>query len=208
MGDGNVGGILSVDISDWDTAGEYSAKGKLARECTREEIADEVWAQLKAALNDGTTVLRRRVARDWFLDPAIVYPNPTQATNLEPLLVNTAGSWAHRPTAALPEIAEPLPRLGLRPDLHRPGDDGGRQRGRAPSRQRDPRRRRDRMPKHRVGVWSLRDPGGLPFAAARAIDRLIYRLPGGHGPPPTIAVRDGALALNPVPRLRSLLRRA
>ena len=34
-----------------------------------------------------------------FLDPAIEFPNPTEAANLEPLLVNTAGSWAHRPDA-------------------------------------------------------------------------------------------------------------
>ena len=34
-----------------------------------------------------------------FLDPAIEFPNPTQAANLEPLLVNTAGSWQHRPDA-------------------------------------------------------------------------------------------------------------
>ena len=34
-----------------------------------------------------------------FLDPAIEFPNPTQAANLEPLLVNTSGSWADRPDA-------------------------------------------------------------------------------------------------------------
>ena len=34
-----------------------------------------------------------------FLDPAIEFPNPTEAANLEPLLVNTAGSWADRPDA-------------------------------------------------------------------------------------------------------------
>jgi hypothetical protein len=39
MGAGNVGGILSVDISDWDTNGEYAAKGKIARHCTRDEVA-------------------------------------------------------------------------------------------------------------------------------------------------------------------------
>ena len=33
----------------------------------------------------------------WFLDPAIEFPNPTAATNLEPLLINTAGSWSDRP---------------------------------------------------------------------------------------------------------------
>ena len=32
----------------------------------------------------------------WFLDPDIQLPNPGNATNAEPLLVNTAGSWAKR----------------------------------------------------------------------------------------------------------------
>ena len=31
--------------------------------------------------------------------PGIVYPNPIEATNLEPLLINTAGSWEDRPEA-------------------------------------------------------------------------------------------------------------
>jgi hypothetical protein len=35
----------------------------------------------------------------WFLDPDIQFPNPGNATNAEPLLVNTAGSWAKRPKA-------------------------------------------------------------------------------------------------------------
>ena len=35
----------------------------------------------------------------WFLDPAIEFPNPTETTNLEPLLINTAGSWHDRPSA-------------------------------------------------------------------------------------------------------------
>ena len=30
---------------------------------------------------------------DWFLDPAIVQPNPSETVNLEPLLINTTGSW-------------------------------------------------------------------------------------------------------------------
>jgi hypothetical protein len=54
-------------------------------------------------------------------------------------------------------------------------------------------------------LWPLQDPGGLPFAVARQIDRVLYRLPGGHGPPPTVAVKDGAPVMNPVTRLRDLL---
>ena len=203
MGDGNVGGILSVDISDWDTEGEYSAQGKIARECTREEVAAEVWDQLKAALNNGTTVLDDAWRADWFLDPSIVYPNPTQATNLEPLLVNTAGSWAHRPTASLPEIEN----LFLASDYVQTYTDLATMEGANEAARRAVNAileasGSDEAP---CRLWPLRDPGGLPFAAARAMDRVIYRLPGGHGPPPTIAVRDGVLALNPVPRLRSLL---
>ena len=66
--------------------------------CTAEEIAEEVFAQLTDHLDDGA-LARENVLR-WFLDPAIEFPNPTGATNLEPLLINTAGSWAHRPEAA------------------------------------------------------------------------------------------------------------
>ena len=63
-----------------------------------------------------------------------------QATNLEPLLVNTAGSWADRPDAVTRD-PEPVPGRRLRAHEHRPRDDGGRQRGGAPRGQRDPRRR-------------------------------------------------------------------
>src|SRR4051794_37318524 len=97
MGDGSVGGILSVDISDWDSEGKYSARGKIARECTREEVAAEVWDQLKAALNNGSTVLEDAWLANSFLDPSILYPNPTEGTNLEPPLGDTARSRAHRP---------------------------------------------------------------------------------------------------------------
>ena len=36
---------------------------------------------------------------EWFLDPAITFPNPHATANLEPLLINTAGSWDLRPDA-------------------------------------------------------------------------------------------------------------
>ena len=98
-GDGNVRGILSVDVSDWDTPGRRT--GKVASRCSREEIRAEVWGQLADHLNDGPQPLldESRVLA-WFLDPAIEFPNPTEATNLEPLLINTPGSWSDRPEAA------------------------------------------------------------------------------------------------------------
>ena len=36
---------------------------------------------------------------DWFLDPDIQLPNPGTVTNVEPLLINHAGSLAARPEA-------------------------------------------------------------------------------------------------------------
>src|SRR3954451_6191866 len=92
-GDGRVGGILSVDVSDW--AQPSRRLGKIAMQCSHDEIVDEVWAQLKDHLED---LDRGNVVRA-FLDPAIECPNPPAAANLEPLLVNTAGSWADRPEA-------------------------------------------------------------------------------------------------------------
>ena len=57
MGDGRVGGILSVDISDWEAPG--IVHGKQAMYCSKEEVRDEVWAQLEAGLEDaGIDVLQ------------------------------------------------------------------------------------------------------------------------------------------------------
>jgi len=98
-GNGQVGGILSVDISNWTAGGNFN--GKPAMACmTREEVKEEVWAQLKAALNVGG---ERQIEDEnliaWFLDPDIQLPNPTGVANLEPLLINYAGSLAFRPEA-------------------------------------------------------------------------------------------------------------
>ena len=103
LGDGRVGGILSVDISDWDTPG--IVYGKPATSCTAEEIQSEAWAQLKAHLNaGGTETLSDSNLLSWFLDPDIQFPNPSPVTNAEPLLINTAGSLQYRPQAST-EIA-------------------------------------------------------------------------------------------------------
>jgi uncharacterized protein with NAD-binding domain and iron-sulfur cluster len=101
-GDGRVKGILSVDVSDWDTPGRRT--GKIAMRCSREEIRSEVWGQLTDHIDDGSLDERHVLA--WFLDPAITFPNPTEAANLEPLLINTAGSWADRPgvTTRIPNL--------------------------------------------------------------------------------------------------------
>jgi 15-cis-phytoene desaturase len=94
-----VGGILSVDISNWTAPGNFNGKPAMAA-ASREEIRDEVWAQLKAALNSADRVqLEDRNLVDWFLDPGIQLPNPGTVTNAEPLLINHVGSLALRPEA-------------------------------------------------------------------------------------------------------------
>ena len=97
-GDGRLGGILSVDISDWMAPGILY--GKPAMQCTAEEIKNEVWEQIKRHLNvDGAKQLEDGNLLNWFLDSDIEFPNHSQVTNLEPLLINTAGSLAYRPEA-------------------------------------------------------------------------------------------------------------
>ncbi|MGH9613736.1 MAG: hydroxysqualene dehydroxylase [Bryobacteraceae bacterium] len=97
-GDGRVRGILSVDLSEWDAPGVVF--GKSARECSAEQIKQEVWTQLKQHLNDsGTAPIDDANLVAWFLDPDIEFPNPSAATNAEPLLINTAGSLQYRPEA-------------------------------------------------------------------------------------------------------------
>jgi len=98
-GDGRVGGILSVDISNWTAPGNFNRKPAMAA-ASREEIKDEVWAQLKAALNGAQhTRLDDANLVGWFLDPDISLPNPGTVTNAEPLLINHVGSLAARPEA-------------------------------------------------------------------------------------------------------------
>lgn len=96
-GDGTAVDCLSVDISDWTTPGILF--GKPASRCTRREVRAEVWAQMKAALEDtGRSVLPDDIVHSWFLDPAIQW-NPARRanTNDEPLLINTVDSWKLRP---------------------------------------------------------------------------------------------------------------
>lgn len=195
LGDGRTGGILSVDISDWDSPGRYVASGKPARRCTREEVAEEVWAQLGAALNDRGEILSDANRLAWFLDPSIVYPNPDEAMNLEPLMINDAGSWDHRPEAALPEVEN----LWLASDYVRTNTDlatmeGANEAGRRAVNALLEALGRDDV--ERCEVWRLREPGGI-FSVARAADRVLFGLLGPRRPPPSpVSLEDGALEVS------------
>ncbi|HEU4977512.1 MAG TPA: FAD-dependent oxidoreductase [Solirubrobacteraceae bacterium] len=96
-GDGTAVDCLSIDISDWDTPG--ALYGLPAKQCTREQIAKEVWTQVKAHHTAGDQ-LPADVPEHWFLDPGIAWVKSRQANrNATPLLVNTVGSWFKRPQA-------------------------------------------------------------------------------------------------------------
>ncbi|MGW5516640.1 hydroxysqualene dehydroxylase [Nocardia africana] len=96
-GDGSIRDCLSVDISDWNTPGILY--GKPAIECTHDEIAREVWAQLQKHL-EGRAALEDSDLVSWFLDTGVSWDaGQNRNTNADPLLINTAGSWAARPNA-------------------------------------------------------------------------------------------------------------
>jgi len=108
--DGDTREILSVCISDWSTPG---LNGKIARECKREEIAREVFDQIKFSLNsnnEGPEVLPERFEEIdyWFLSPGIKRDNPEDRLkiNVESLLVNLKDTWRLRPEAvtAIPNL--------------------------------------------------------------------------------------------------------
>lgn len=110
--DGRIKGIISVDISEWD---EKGLNGKTAKDCTREEVKNEVWAQLKKSINiHGQEILKDEYLDHWFLDPAIYLVEGEGDTNEEPLLVNLINTWAKRP-----EAVTKIPNLFLASDYVR-----------------------------------------------------------------------------------------
>ncbi|HUO52177.1 MAG TPA: FAD-dependent oxidoreductase [Gemmatimonadaceae bacterium] len=111
LGDGRVNGILSIDISEWDTPGLCfpgpDGKNKTARQCTKDEVAEDVWTQMRKSLTqpDGGCPLPERRPR-FFIDPGMVF-DPTPVRNENKLFVNEVGSWKYRPEAhtAIPNFA-------------------------------------------------------------------------------------------------------
>ena len=94
----DVEGVLSVNVADWETPGVLY--GKPAIECTPEEIKTEVWTQMAEHLNREEERLTEDLIYDWALDPAITYDSDEdRLTNRAPLLINTVGSFRHRPPA-------------------------------------------------------------------------------------------------------------
>jgi uncharacterized protein with NAD-binding domain and iron-sulfur cluster len=183
-GDGRVEGILSVDVSEWERPGRRT--GKVAMACTPEEIRAEVWGQLTDHIDDGSLDEANVVA--WFLDPAIQFPNPTAATNLEPLLVNTAGSWADRPDAVTR-----IGNLFLAADFVRTHTDLATMEGANEAARRAVNGILDATGSQaaRCDVWKLREPGVLgPF---RVLDRVRWAVGRRPARAPLRVTGDGEL---------------
>lgn len=126
---GKVKGILSVDVSDWLNT---DFNGKKAKDCTRQEIKDYVWEQMKKSLNvNGQTVLEDTMIEFYYIDSDIHdMTTAVQAKkagtpaatdryfNMEPLLVNSVHSWTLRP-----EARTNIPNLFLASDYVRTNTD-------------------------------------------------------------------------------------
>jgi hypothetical protein len=71
--------------------------GKPARDCTPDEIAREVWEQIKRAVNDsGEARLTDDMLVSWHLDPGLSVRGG-RLHNDDPLVLPTAGTWDARP---------------------------------------------------------------------------------------------------------------
>ncbi len=163
----SVEGVLSVIASDWETPGHLYEKP--AKECTREEIAAEIWEQLKTHLNSEQTRLTDEMLIDSFLDPAIVETGGG-VKNRSPLLINTVGSLKHRPHADVG-----IENLALASDYVRTNSDlasmeSANEAGR--------RAANAIVEKHGMGrrakIWGLKEPA--LFEPFKRQDRIRYRL--------------------------------
>lgn len=105
-GEGKIGGILSVDISEYARPGELV--DKCACNCTHDELFKEVWHQLKKSLNHNHQVLLRdEDILDYYVDndtnPNLRDPfagpdDPYHGVgNSEPLFINKEGTYGYRP---------------------------------------------------------------------------------------------------------------
>jgi hypothetical protein len=179
MGNGLVGGILSVDISEWETPGLLIDKP--AKDCTADEIFREVIYELRVALGpQGAVALRDNNIESYHIDRDIRFPTVRDAAggaktdvNVEPLLVNVAGSWHNRPTAVTQ-----IENLFLASDYVRTYTDLATMEGanEAARRAVNGILRASGSNEPPCELWPLKD--SVLFAPARFLDRLRFILSG------------------------------
>ena len=198
MGDGKVGGHAVGRHLRLGDAGRVRGQGQDRARMQQGGDRRGGLGQLKAALNNGSEVLEDENRARLVPRPDIVQPNPTEATNLEPLLVNTAGSWRHRPTAELPEVDN----LFLASDYVQTYTDLATMEA---ANEAARRAVNAILEGQRVGCRAVRRveaarAGRRAVPVAREADRVIYRIFGSsRGPLPAIDITESVLK-----RLRSL----
>jgi 15-cis-phytoene desaturase len=197
-GNGEVGGLISVDISDWDTPGNFI--NKTAKQCTADEVAKEVWAQLKAGLNGLTpeeAVLTDDMLHSWHLDDDIDYSGGAPV-NHSRLLVHPPGSWALRPDAA-----SRIPNLTLAADYVRTNTDLASMEGACEAGRRAANAILDRTGSAapRAQIWPLTEP--TAFARAKKFDRWLHQNGRGHAFD-ILGIKNAARAAQFLYRLESL----
>ncbi len=194
-GDGEVGGCLSVDISEWETPGAFITK--TAKECTPAEIASEVWQQLKAALNgagEGGVVLFDELLHSYHLDQDLDFGGGLPPVNSSRLLVHPPGSWSLRP-----EAGSAIPNLVLAADYVRTHTNIASMEGACEAGRRATNVILDRTssPAPRAPVWPLDEP---QFPWLKKLDARLLAL----GLPHLFDLLGARLAIRAVQRLRAI----
>jgi 15-cis-phytoene desaturase len=180
-GDGEVGGLLSIDVSDWNTPGTFIPK--TAKMCTPDEIKTEIWGQLKAALN-GTNpedkVLTDELLHSAHLDDDLDYSSGAlPPVNRSRLLIHPPGSWALRP-----DPGTAIPNLILAGDYIRTTTDLASMEGanEAARHAVNVILQRSGSTAGTVQMWPLTEPD--TFATWKALDAQLY----AHGKPHLFAL--------------------
>ncbi len=197
-GAGDVGGLISVDVSDWNTPGLYVTKP--AKQCTPAEISKEIWEQLKAALNGtgpGEETLTDAMLHSWHLDDDLDFTGSTTVNNSR-LLVHPPGSWAIRP-----EAATAIPNLVLASDYVRTTTDLASMEGanEAARRAVNAILSRAGSPATPAQLWPLIEPS--QFRYAKMLDAWLHRHGRRHAFE-ILGIRTAARAMNWLRRLERL----
>ena len=198
-GAGDVGGLISVDVSDWDTPGVYVTKP--AKQCTPNEIAQEIWEQLKAGLNGlgpGEETLTDPMLHSWHLDDDLDFTSGIPPKNHSRLLVHPPGSLAIRPTAKTL-----IPNFVIAADFVRTTTDlasmeGANEAGRMAA---NAVLDRDASPTARVQLWPVTEPD--TFKYAKKVDRWLYAHGRRHAFE-LLGIRNAARAANWLRKLERL----
>ena len=175
-GNGEVGGLISVDISEWDRPGTFVKKK--AKDCSKDEIQAEVWWQLKAALN-GTRPeqqpLRDDLLYSWHLDLDLDYSQGLPPRNQSRLLIHPPGSWALRP-----EAASAIENLCFASDYVRTYTDLATMEGASEAGRRAANTILERTGSAaaRVQIWPLEEPA--LFDPWKKLDNELYRVGRPH----------------------------